>query len=194
MDSENEQIRTELHDCGIDIESIWDLVNTGYRYPQAIPTLIRLLEADFRNKRHVEGIVRSLAVPEARGRAVEPLIHLFHRTPKEESSLRWAIGNSVDVTATREHFQLIAEIVSDPTNGTDRQMFVSSLQKMKSAECEQLAIRLLDDDDVVAHALSALAIMRAKIPIEKINELLNHRRPLVRRGARRALARMMEAK
>ena len=56
----------EIHEAGISISSVWDLVNTRDSYPEAISILIK----HFNIPHHIavfEGILRSLMVKEAKG-------------------------------------------------------------------------------------------------------------------------------
>ncbi|OYD40662.1 hypothetical protein [Sphingobacterium cellulitidis] len=48
---------------------------------------------------NIEGIARSLAVTEVRGKAVGKLIELYERIPKEKDDLCWVFGLAVSVSA-----------------------------------------------------------------------------------------------
>lgn len=52
----------ELHAVGLDVTSVWDLVNTDTPYPSALPILLQYLEAGDLPDRVLEGVGRSLAV------------------------------------------------------------------------------------------------------------------------------------
>lgn len=54
-----------LHKVGVDIQSVWDLVNTSKPYPDALPVLMEHLERGGYPERVMEGLGRALAVKSA---------------------------------------------------------------------------------------------------------------------------------
>ncbi len=67
-------------------------------------------------------------------------------------------------------------------------MFVEALGKIKSSELvEDTLMKLLDDDDVMVHAIHALGRLRSQKAKDKIIPLLEHPRSLVRRETKNAL-------
>ncbi|WHT38271.1 HEAT repeat domain-containing protein [Myroides sp. mNGS23_01] len=155
-------IKTELEKVGISINDIYDLVNTNESYPTAVPVLLNLLETGIDDMGTKEGVVRALAVKEAIGKASPILIAEYNRVPKDKMLLRWAIGNTIYTTITKDDVESILPIVQNKTNGISRQMFVAALGKVKIENVENVLINLLDDDDVIAHALEALGRMKSK--------------------------------
>ena len=99
----------DMERVGLSASSPWDLVNMRESYPAAVPVLLKWLEradvdpADPDCLRFREGIVRSLAVQEARGIAGPALVREFHR-PGVPAAYRWAVGNTLEVVATDEVF------------------------------------------------------------------------------------------
>ncbi|MEN5436541.1 HEAT repeat domain-containing protein [Sphingobacterium faecium] len=185
------ELVNDLNSIGIKINSVWDLVKTNERYPDAIPILLDHLQKDY-HERNIEGIIRALAVKEAKGKATPYLITMYHQIPKDNNSLRWAIGNTIDMTISQDDVKSILPIVQDKTNGTSRQMFVFALGKTKSAEVEDVLINLLNDDEVVAHALIALGKIKSQKAKDKIAILTDHPKPLVRKEAQKALKKIIK--
>ena len=138
----------ELSDIDIKISSIWDLVNTKAKYPNAVPVLLKYLPlvSHYKNK---EAIVRSLTVPEAKGLAVTTLLKEYLNLPKEKENLRWLIGNAVNVTITKKEVEDIFPIVRDKENGLSRQMFVVALGKIKADTVKEILLDLINDDNKV---------------------------------------------
>lgn len=180
-------IKTELSKVGISINDIYDLVNTNEPYPAAIPVLLNLLEKGIDHIGTKEGVVRTLAVKEAIGKASPVLIAEYNRMPKDKMSLRWAIGNTIYTTITKDDVDSILSIVQDKTNGMSRQMFVAALGKVKSERAENVLINLLDDEEVTPHALEALGKMKSKKAKDKILMLTTHPKTLIRKEALKAL-------
>lgn len=181
------RIRMELAKVGIVVNSIYDLVNSKESYPEAISVLIKLMDEDFDDLREKEGVVRALAVKEAKGKANTVLISEYLKTSEKMNSYRWAVGNTIGLIMTKDDVNTILSIVQDVSNGTSRQMLVMALGRVKSEEVENVLITLLDDDDVVAHALYALGKLKSQKAKGKIQSLLNDSRSLVRKEAQKAL-------
>jgi HEAT repeat protein len=184
---DNKFLREELSKVGVLVNDIWDLVNTRLPYPSAVPVLLDFLKKGIDDSHMKEGVVRALAVKEAIGKASEILISEYNRISKDEIFVRWAIGNTIYTTITKDDIDSILAIVQDKTNGMSRQMFVAALGKVKSEKAENVLINSLDDDDVVPHALGALGRMKSKKAKDKISALTNHSRTLVRKEALKAL-------
>ena len=131
----------ELADVGIHITSVSDLVNTRARYPEAIGPLLKYLPlVDHPSSK--EAFVRALTVREAKGLAVPLLVKEYLAQPRERESLRWAIGNAVNTTITKNDAELIFPIVLNKENGISRHMFVRALGKIKTADVKSVLSRL----------------------------------------------------
>jgi HEAT repeat protein len=190
MEVDLNAIRRELRKVGISINDIYDLVNTNEPYPAAIPVLLKLLNDGIEHIGIKEGVIRALAVKEAIGKASSILIAEYNRTSKDNMLLRWSIGNTIFTTITDNDVEIILPIVQDKTNGMSRQMFVSALGKVKAEKAEEILIKLLDDEEVAAHALEALGRMKSKKAKDKISMLINHPKPLIRKEAKKALQKL----
>lgn len=178
---------SEINDTGLKINSLWDLVNYKFRYPPAVlPILIRHLQKDYSAKTK-EGIVRALAVKEAKGLVGSILISEYRNSVKDNSAYRWAIGNTMYQTITPNEVGEVIQIIKDKSNGVSRQMFAAALGKVKDADSETILITLLNDDEIVAHVIEALGRMKSHKAIDKITGLLNHSNPMVRKEAQKAL-------
>jgi len=189
--SESDKFRSEIKKIGIEINDVYDLVNSRQSYRSAIPVLMNFLRSGVQDMTLREGIVRALGAKEARGtEAGKLLIEEFWKMPKDDKILRWTIGNTISIIADDSLFDEISKIVRDTTNGQSREMFVVSLERIKSPRAEKLLIEMLDDDDVVAHALHPLGKKKSVRAREKIVLLTKHSRTLVRNEAVKALKRI----
>ena len=188
---DNNKIKSELERVGIHIESIYDLVNNSHKYAKGIPVLLGLLKTGvIKNDKSKEGIIRALAVKEAKGFATPVLINEYKNTAKDKQLLRWIIGNTVSIVATDNSMNDIINIIQDKTNGISRQMFVSALSNMASDKIEDVLISFLNDDEVASHAIEALSKMNSNKALPEIQKLLNHSKPLIRKEARKALKKL----
>lgn len=130
---------------------------------------------------------RALAVKEAQGKASKVLLDEFKRISKDNSLLLWTIGNTMEVIITDEDIEEIIEIVSNPENGTSRQMFVSALGKTKSERAEEILIGLLEDEQVKLHVIDALGKMKSERARSKIEEYTKNAKGVIKKEATKAL-------
>lgn len=187
---EAEKIKLELAKVGVSVNDIYDLVNSDKPYPNAIPLLLGLLKEGIEHIGIKEGIIRALAVKEAIGVASPILFEEYNRIPKDKMLLRWAIGNTIYITITDDDVKNIFPIVMNKENGISRQMFVAALGKIQSEEAEDVLIKLLDDEEVTAHALEALGRMKSKKAKEKIVSLTKHPKALIKKEAQKTLKKL----
>ena len=187
----------ELSQVGVDIDDLWELVNTRESYDAAIPTLIDwLADLDDRvppevRSRVEEPIVRALTVPAARTLAPPVLLQRFPLPQVGPyRAVRWVIGNALGVLAGDQFFDEMEALARDKTYGRDREQLLRFFGRSKDPRAVPLLVELLEDDDVVAHAAEALGRQkdpRARLPLEK---LLTHPRSLARREASKALKKL----
>ena len=178
----------ELNELGYPVDSVDWLYNTPYDYRSAVPALIRWLPQLQRAKLSV---VRALSVPWARPDAARPLIEEFKRAPEVSSGdMKWTIGNALSVVADDSVYQEIADLVTDPRHGRARDMLPLSFLHMKKNRrpAIDIALKLLDDDDVVVSAIRFLKRVNAVEARERVGRLLEHPDANVRREATLATA------
>ena len=145
---EYQELTDELLGVGIKIKSIYDLVNTKEKYPKAIPFLLKHLQKKYSDITK-EGIIRALSVKEAKGVAAPLLIKEYLNTPKEKEDFRWAIGNAVWTTITKNEVESILPIVLDKSNGWSREGFIFALSIVKDDTIKNVLIQAMDDNDKV---------------------------------------------
>jgi len=189
---DDKKITKRLSRIGIEVNSIFDLVNTSQSYSKAIPELVEIVGADFENIWIREGVVRALAVKEAKGLANGVLLKIYEETSVEFNSFRWAIGNTFSIIMLKKDIPEVLEIVKNKENKTSRQMFVSALGKFKGVqEVEDTLLDLLDDEEVIIHVISALRKIASDSAYSKIEKLaVFSERSVVRKEARKYLDKM----
>ena len=152
----------------IDIVSLAVLVNTSERYPEAIPILVDHLDRPY-NECIKEAIVRSLAVSEAKGVACQALLNEFYRIPNYDLSeyrnpawircdLKWIIGNTMAVVATKPYEKEIIKIVADEAHAGARSRFIEALRKLKATKAKPILIRLLKSEHRLEQREAARAL------------------------------------
>ena len=187
--TDSEKVNNSLLEVGIEVDSVYDLVNTSMSYPEAIHPLIEHLK-NIQDVNIKEGIIRALTVKEAKGIANNPLFEEYNKTNEiANSGIRWVIGNAFTVIIGAEDVDRILKIVSNKDNGMSRQMFVMALSKIKSRkqDIENVLIDLLDDDLVCSHAINTLGKLKSVKAKPLLLTLTEHSRPLVRKEVVKAL-------
>ncbi len=155
----------ELEQAGYLVGSIGEPRHAYARYPDAVPVLVRWLPriVDAAVK---EDIVRTLSVPWARQLATRPLIEAFRSLPEADdptgTSLRWAIGNGLEILADAHVLDELIAIAEERRYGLTRQMVVLGLARPREPRVVEVLVRLLDDDQVAGHAAMALGRLRAR--------------------------------
>lgn len=204
-----EQALLKTLECdGFSLSSLQDCIN-GRISTELGKSLLKLLP---KAEMHKETIIRALKDRNARGYASAPLIDIFLKTkvqPKskrqtfldpdgtrheyagEGESLKWVIGLSLSTNATAEDADALIRICLNKKHGTSRQEIVSCLHRFKTNPAViPTLLELLDQDDVAAHALEALRRINTEEARPKAEALLDHSRPLIRKGAKKLLEKL----
>lgn len=152
----------EVLETGIEITSVWDFVNTADKYPEAIPVLIKHLSCQY-DHRTKEGIVRALAVKEAKRLANKAIIEEYHKARNEDHHYRWAFGNTMSVIVTKDDLDELIKIVTDESNGESRTGFIEALAKIKSPKVIEVLHQLENDkNQIVADRAKKILAKKTK--------------------------------
>jgi hypothetical protein len=173
----------ELNEAGYPVDSIDELRESGIPYKTAIPILLKWLPQITSETGAKESIVRALSVPWAKPAALFPLFAEYRSASKQEEGLKWAIGNALEVIVDDSVFNEIAELVKNKDHGKSREMLVLALGKIKNPNAIDLLIELLNDDEVVGHALIALGKLKAIKALPYIKKMTTHSKLWVRKQA-----------
>ncbi|MEX1827893.1 hypothetical protein JNG39_09410 [Luteibacter sp. CQ10] len=150
-----------LRDAGVEVDSAWDLVKTRDPYPKAIPVLLEHLGKPY-PERVIEGILRSLAVPEAR-HAWQQLRDFFEAAPSQMTGgLRWAAGIALNGASDDSLLDDMADILRDPRFGHERQALLSALARSGHAKAKML-LHELRDDPVLGKEIKKMRRMARKV-------------------------------
>jgi HEAT repeat protein len=193
----NADARPVLEDIGgrgLVVDSVADLFNKKLDYRAIVPILIDWLPR-IDNRDVKEDIVRALSVKWAKGTpAARALVAEFERADDPGNlELRWAIGNALEVLASDELAEDLMRLACERRYGRAREMVVLALGKLKDPRATDVLLDLLEDDEVVGHAVSALGKLRAAKARSRIEPLVEHPKAWIRQEARKALARIDKA-
>jgi hypothetical protein len=141
---EEQPILADLKEVGLEVRSVWDLVNTSAPYPEAIPILLKHLTRGYSDKIR-EGIARALAVPDAIY-AWSLLVEEYRSTPAGvedgiELGAKDGLAVALSAVATDKVIEQLAALAKDVSNGDSRLLLLSALRKSKT----DVAIKALEE-------------------------------------------------
>jgi len=135
-------ILADLHDVGIDVSSLWDLVARTDPYPAALPILMHHLERGGYPDQVEEALGRSLAV--------KPAIQFWdrlrelYRAPRnrgEETGVALALAAS----ATVKQLDDLVSFITDTKRGDNRVFFVRPVLRLGGDRGPKVIAALVDD-------------------------------------------------
>lgn len=177
----------KIRKAGLDISSIYDLVNYSKSYAKVIPILVAELRKNIPNDKYKEGIIRALAVKEAKGIANDVLFEEYNKIPANFLMMKWVIGNTIEVIAEDQDLERIINIISDKKNGMSRERFVSALRKYKPEKIKKILSGLLDDDEVAVFAIEVVHKLKLSEFKDRILKLSKHENNLIKSEAIKTL-------
>ena len=134
----------ELRAAGLDVDSVWDLVNTTAPYPAVLPLLLEHLARPYPDRVR-EGIARALAVPESSFGA-DTLLDLYRREPSETDA-KQGLAVALAQAAVEGHIDELIALAGDPAHGTSRLLLLSALEHSAAPEAgAALAARAADPE------------------------------------------------
>lgn len=186
---DKEKLIQEVREKGVEITNINDLMKINMRYRDLIPILLKHLN-EVTDECDKEFIVRCLGV-KGFVEATRPLISEFYNS--KNVTYKWAIGNSLSIISDRESLKDLIKIVQEKDHGIARQMIVDGLGTYNSDEIKAVLVSLLNDDEVVGHAISGISKIGEKALIKHIEPFLAHKVKWVRDEAKKAIKKLEKA-
>lgn len=150
----------ELKAAGVDVHSVWDLVNTAESYPNAIPVLLKHLQLPYADRTR-EGIARALAVRDPQVRDAWPLLVTEYRKAKSgqgfkapgdvkmyELGAKDGLACALSAAVTKKRLEEFLELLRDRNNGPSRLLLLSALRRSKDPVVLSVLDHLADDPDL----------------------------------------------
>jgi HEAT repeats len=179
----------ELTHLGYEVGSLDELRHVGRPWKSALPVLLKWLPM-IQHPGVKQSIVRGLSVPWVGNRATGLLIQEFRKSPPGPG-LAWTIGNALSIVSIECFEDQIVELSKNSGYGVARQMIVLGLSRLRTPEAEDAAISLLGDEGVKLHAIVALRKMNSQRAVPAIEKLLDDKRSVIRREARKAITKIV---
>jgi len=149
----------EIRDSGVDVQSVWDLVNTNGRYRPAIPILVKHLNVAH-HPRTIPGIARALTTPEAKGIAFTPLVKLFQETEDAESELKWLLGAAIAEASTADNADEIIELAGNERHSGGRAFLPLGLIAAPKEKALPILESWINDATLGENARKAIQLIR----------------------------------
>ncbi|MDZ7578225.1 MAG: hypothetical protein U0904_08645 [Candidatus Nanopelagicales bacterium] len=134
-------IVADLRAVGVEVDSVWDLVNTAEPYPDALPVLLDHLERDYPDRVR-EGIARALAVKPAA--AFWDRLKALYVAPETGPNTAMGLAAALAVTATEQTFDDLVELIKDPRN-RNRVLLLGELKRLGGPKGRSELEALVDD-------------------------------------------------
>lgn len=153
-----QSVVTDLRSVGVQVDSVWDLVNTSDPYPAALPILMEHLERGGYPERVMESLGRALAV--------RPSVALWERLkarwlgardPGEEDGAAVALA----ACATKAQVDDLIEFLSVEERGHSRIYFIRPILRVGGDRGREV-VEALRDDSVLGKEATALLKRRRK--------------------------------
>jgi len=135
-------IVADLRKAAVQVDSVWDLVNTSEPYPAALPVLMNHMERGGYPDRVMESLGRALAVKPAVAfwERIKAL-YLAPRSPGEEDGAAVALA----ACATEAQFDDLVDFLSLPQRGESRIYFIRPILKVGGNRGRELVEALRSD-------------------------------------------------
>jgi hypothetical protein len=137
----------DLSAAGVNVSTVWDLVNTSASYTAALPILLDHLRHPYSDGIR-EGIARALAVRATRPIGWSVLVDEFSKTElsseRVKDGLAIALAGASDDTVISE----LIELAKDKRHGDSRLLLLLGIKRSKSPEAKGAIEQLANDPDL----------------------------------------------
>lgn len=135
---------SDLRSAGVDVESVWDLVDRKEPYPSVIPLLFEHAKKDYPDRIR-EGIIRALGVPSSRERWGE-LVEFFEKNSLNlPQKIRHAAAFALSGAADDSVIDDVIRLISNDKLGEDRIPLLLALMRSKNPKAKMLVLELRND-------------------------------------------------
>jgi len=194
------QMKDDLAAVGVHVKHPSELASAETPPKAAIPVLIRWIDwlgtVDLpdRDRWYLwDTVAKALSSREARPDAGPPLVRLF-RDPRLPEAYKWTVGATLDRVADASLLDEMIALTEDRSFGEARQLVVEALGRLGKGrhreEVIDVLIGVLDDDSVVAFAITALTKLKATRALEQIAQHVDSPIPIAKKMARAAVAKL----
>ena len=148
-------LRAALSEAGLEVESVWDLVNRDDDgYADVVPVLVEHLQDESYPDCVREGIARSLSFRKAA--PAWPVIVGLYRSTTDSFDLQQGLAAAMAGTVTDETVDELVAEARRPEHGESRLLLLLGLRRLRTPAARQALEGLLDDPDLGDNAAKHL--------------------------------------
>lgn len=177
--SEQEPMLAELREVGCVAQGIYDFVNYGGSYPEALPILLKHLQKiPPYSDTILAGIIRSLTVKELRGKFNKLALQMYRDDTREPvaNGVRWCLANALSVVAELDDVDEMIELLRDQRNGPARSPFLDALVRFVGKRPEIVEVfDSVKDDPELSVRVQTRQILKRKAVAKAREELVRRR-------------------
>lgn len=135
----------DLASAGVNVKTVWDLVNTSSDYSFAIPILLKHLQDRSYPDGVREGIARALAVRATQKLGWRILVEEFCETDPSNKRVKDGLAVALAVSADRNVLSELIELAKDKRHGSSRILLLIGIRRSRSVEAQEAIEQLADD-------------------------------------------------
>ena len=133
-----------LQTVGVEVSSVWDLVNTSAPYPEAISVLLEHFVGDYPG-RVIEGISRALAVREG----WSPILRVFEASSDPTAlGAKWGMACALSVLGDDSVLSDVERVLRERRHGENRGPLLDILARSGSASALAVLRELATDQQL----------------------------------------------
>jgi hypothetical protein len=140
--SAEEPLLKELRASGVQVRSVWDLVNEPNRYPQSFQILLTHLQKPYPDSIR-DGIARALAVPGAR--FAWPTLVRLYREEGINTRTKQGIAVALSNIADDEVLDDLITMAGDSQLGVSRVLLLDAIGRSQLAQAELALVEFAND-------------------------------------------------
>lgn len=134
----------DLAKLGIEVGSVYDLVNDTVPYEKAIPLLLDHLRRKYPDAIR-EGIARALGISATRPLGWRVLVDEYYRTENENNRVKDGLAVALSGASDDSVIEDLIDLARDKHNGSSRVLLLLGIKRSKRPEAKQAIAELAND-------------------------------------------------
>ncbi|OMC42541.1 hypothetical protein A5745_21545 [Mycobacterium sp. IS-2888] len=189
-------MKRALDAADIPEDTVWELMNSRFDYPQAVPIIVDWLQhldqrvpPDEDRRAWRVGLIRNLITKHAKGNraATDILFHQFDIDPPLSNEELEATAFALAKVCERSDFPRVAALIRSDRYFPAKSQLVNWIGQFKTEEAKQLAVSQLNDPRTRSAAMRALVCQKATGVRDAVAVYLDNEHEVFRTEARKAL-------
>jgi len=137
----------DLAAVGVNVSTVWDLVNSSASYTAAVPILLDHLKRPYSDGTR-EGLARALAVRTTRPLGWNVLIDEFEKTDSSNKRVKDGLAVALAGASDDDVIPELIKLAKDRRHGTSRVLLLLGIKRSKSPVAMRAIKQLADDPEL----------------------------------------------